>query len=83
MVGSSTFREIIDPSGSKRLRNTRKSSNLEELAKERIAKWDEESLYVDFKPLNVIKLPNLLGQDKPHISGYKSAPCSRRSFSVD
>ncbi|TNV82137.1 hypothetical protein FGO68_gene9926 [Halteria grandinella] len=85
MVGSGTFRDIIDPTGFKRMRNTRKSSNLEEIGKERLAKWDGESLYVDFKPLNVIKLVGLPGQERPQIKIQKNFRSSgaRRSCSVD
>lgn len=76
MVGSATFREIVDPTGAKFMQQMRKSLNLEE-DQQSCMRWDNETVYSRFNPLLVIYLPALDGQAKPNIQRLK------RSYSED
>ncbi|TNV83635.1 hypothetical protein FGO68_gene11169 [Halteria grandinella] len=76
MVGSATFREIVDPTGAKFMQQMRKSLNLEE-DQQSCMRWDNETVYSKFNPLLVIYLPALDGQAKPNIQRLK------RSYSED
>lgn len=77
MVGSATFLEIVDPNGSWEMHQMRHTTNIN---RESCPRWDGQSVYSKFGPLNVIFLPGLEGQEKPQIK--RISKC-RRSRSFD